>query len=215
MAVASLVLTSGCTSSSSDEHALDDAPLDRGDGGCSDDACATTTDEPDPAEPTAKPDTTADTSDEPTDDTSDEPTDESTDDTSDEPTDNTSDEPTDKPTDAVSCEYDGQTYAVGESWDCSDDCNDCTCLADGTIKRIELICPESSCQVGDAVYLPGEVWDCGDDWNQCTCDAGTIGRIELACPPDAQSDGGVDGGNTTDAGDAATTTDAGDAGDAG
>ena len=48
-----------------------------------------------------------------------------------------------KEDDALTCEFDGTTYAVGESFDSSDDCNSCSCDAFGD--EIMISCTEMDC----------------------------------------------------------------------
>jgi len=79
------------------------------------------------------------------------------------------------------CQWNGQSYAVGQSVPSSDSCNTCSCTPDGIICTA-MGCPVQ-CEYDGASYAPGDVFDAGDGCNTCSCtENGVTVCTEMACP---------------------------------
>jgi hypothetical protein len=81
-------------------------------------------------------------------------------------------EPSDDCDDEV-CEFDGETYELGDTW--MVECNTCTCTVDGVQCTIMACFDDEVCEFGDETYDLGETWmvecntcTCTDDGPQCT-----------------------------------------------
>ena len=71
-------------------------------------------------------------------------------------------------TEPVTCEWQGETYAVGEGW--SVDCNTCSCDENGMGVCTAMACEDNpGCTDGETSYAEGDSWDV--DCNTCTCSA--------------------------------------------
>jgi hypothetical protein len=116
----------------------------------------------------------------------------------------------DDETTPVTCEFDGVTYEVGDSFGATDGCNTCTCGEDGEAACTLLGCPEPTCteeECGPALGMPNylcpdgvttagpgpcEVQEdetCGWTVVQCPdvydpCDGLACGQACSACPPE-------------------------------
>ncbi len=75
-----------------------------------------------------------------------------------------------------SCQYDGQIYEDGESFD--DDCNACVCL-DGQVSCTERACEPGACSYEGNDYQDGESFQ--DACNDCECDDGVVSCTDVAC----------------------------------
>ncbi len=70
----------------------------------------------------------------------------------------------------TNCEFDGNTYADGDSFPAGDDCNTCSCASG------EVICTQKACS--DACIYDGMLYQVGDSFpaddgcNTCTCEGG-------------------------------------------
>lgn len=72
------------------------------------------------------------------------------------------------------CSYEGKTYAPGDSWTCSDGCNTCQCLEDGTVSATERAC--TICHYDDQDYSVGEIVEIGSG-TTCIClENGEVGH---------------------------------------
>lgn len=70
------------------------------------------------------------------------------------------------------CLWDGQTYAIGDSFPAGDGCNTCSCDA-GSDGGAVVGCTLKACPVctWDGVdYWPGDTFPAGDGCNECTCE---------------------------------------------
>lgn len=77
------------------------------------------------------------------------------------------------------CEYQGNTYDVGETF--QEDCNTCQCQEDGTVGCTAMACG-TTCDYGGVTYQSGDTFDAGDGCNSCTCmDDGTVACTEMVC----------------------------------
>lgn len=108
--------------------------------------------------------------------------------------------------DAGGCVVDGTTYELGESFDCADGCNTCTCTAQG-IGSTMIACgvdddatPSDGCSLNGETYRLGDVFDCPDECNTCTCTPEGIQTTEMDCEPSPTGQC-VDGDETYDVGD--------------
>ena len=108
---------------------------------------------------------------------------------------------------ASECEYYGVIYQDGDTFECHDRCNSCTC-ENGVVSSTLMWCPR--CYDGDDVYLPDEVVETADDCRICICEVNldsecTLEPCELVdggLPVDASTDAlpPTDGGVLVDAG---------------
>ncbi len=88
-----------------------------------------------------------------------------------------------------SCEYDGETYLVGETFPDTDGCNTCTCETGGEVACTLMECLDS-CDYGGVTYTVGETFDAGDGCNTCTCEASDqVSCTEIGCETACTSDG--------------------------
>ena len=80
------------------------------------------------------------------------------------------------------CTDETGSYNQGESWECPDGCNTCTCDESGEIISTDLAC-EETCTDTTGTYDIGESWLCPDGCNTCGClEGGVITSTEMACP---------------------------------
>lgn len=87
------------------------------------------------------------------------------------------------------CEYNGETYDVGESFPAGDGCNTCSCQEDGTVGCTLIGCVDA-CEWEGQVYLEGDTFAAGDGCNTCSCEAGgAVACTLLACVGDCYYDG--------------------------
>jgi hypothetical protein len=75
----------------------------------------------------------------------------------------------------VSCEYNGQTYPAGSSFDAGDGCNTCMCDDLGQVACTGLYC--AGCTYGGTDYPVGASFPSLDGCNTCTC----TGSAQVAC----------------------------------
>jgi len=96
------------------------------------------------------------------------------------------------------CTYAGKTYPAGASFPASDNCNRCTCGADGLVSCTEMGCVDAgadaatTCNYQGKVYAVGDHFPASDGCNTCTCwQGGIVPCTVIACQ---------DAGATKDAG---------------
>jgi hypothetical protein len=91
--------------------------------------------------------------------------------------------------DKETCEYNGETYFVGESFPSADGCNTCGCQEGGKVACTLMACFEG-CYYGGDYYAIGERFAALDNCNSCTCTApDEVACTEMACFPDECEDG--------------------------
>ncbi len=99
------------------------------------------------------------------------------------------------------CTHEGNTYRVGQTF--RDDCNTCTCMANGAVACTKRACPPSTCTYGGNTYTQGQSFPSTDGCNTCTCSAGgAVACTERACLSTCTY-----GGNTYNQGDSFPSTD--------
>lgn len=82
------------------------------------------------------------------------------------------------------CEHEGKSYQVGESFPLGDGCNLCTCMASGEVECTGVMCGKN-CIYAGVEYAPGDTFPALDGCNTCDCYSdGTVGCTERACPCD-------------------------------
>ena len=75
-----------------------------------------------------------------------------------------------------------RVFAVGEEILCSDGCNTCTCMEDGTYTQTKMFCPGNRlCRYGDNILKSGESVVCDDGCNTCECSDGNILQTLMLC----------------------------------
>ncbi len=89
---------------------------------------------------------------------------------------------------AESCEEGGETHDLGDSWTCSDGCNNCECTRDGVV-RTDIECESRTCEQAGEVFEVGDTWTCADGCNTCECTADGIVSTMLDCNPAGCVDG--------------------------
>jgi hypothetical protein len=91
----------------------------------------------------------------------------------------------------VSCEHQGQTYQVGESWPAGDGCNLCSCSevnGTGSVQCTGVSCG-TPCVYAGVQREPGAMFTSLGGCNDCTCNFdGTVTCETQECPCDAASD---------------------------
>ncbi|HTU56987.1 MAG TPA: hypothetical protein VMF89_01115, partial [Polyangiales bacterium] len=82
------------------------------------------------------------------------------------------------------CLYQGKQLPVGTGFARADNCNKCTCVADGLIECSNISCtPPPGCLIGSQLVQIGARVICEDGCNTCTCQMdGKFSRTERACP---------------------------------
>jgi hypothetical protein len=85
---------------------------------------------------------------------------------------------------AGSCIVGDKLYRVGEGFERGDNCNKCTCVADGFVECTSNSCaPPAGCFLGNQLIHYGESVTCEDGCNTCTCQMDKrFTRTERACP---------------------------------
>lgn len=90
------------------------------------------------------------------------------------------------------CEYQGVGYDTGDSFPAGDDCNTCTCSANGAVACTTQWCQpvdEDTCEYGGQSYVVDEVFPASDGCNLCFCGAGgLVGCTKKACLCDPSSE---------------------------
>lgn len=75
------------------------------------------------------------------------------------------------------CEEGGETYAAGESWECADGCNTCTCSGGAVVStRLACVDPCETCLATGGTWQP-EIEECTKD-----CAVQDISCFDEACP---------------------------------
>lgn len=88
------------------------------------------------------------------------------------------------------CEYNGETYFVGETFPSEDGCNTCGCHENGVVGCTLMACFEG-CYYGGNYYEIGERFAALDGCNTCTCTMhGEVACTEMACLPE-ECEGGL------------------------
>lgn len=83
---------------------------------------------------------------------------------------------------SAGCAYEGQTYAVGESFPSSDGCNTCFCGENGQVGCTKRACL-ATCTYAGRTYPVGESFPASDGCNECTCGPdGQVGCTKIFCP---------------------------------
>ncbi|WAR21617.1 hypothetical protein MAR_015591, partial [Mya arenaria] len=81
----------------------------------------------------------------------------------------------------VTCEHNGVTYNVNDTFSKGDECNNtCRCDADGLVQCGNDTC-QQTCEHGGQVYDDGANIPAGDDCNTCSCSDGQVSCTEKAC----------------------------------
>jgi hypothetical protein len=88
------------------------------------------------------------------------------------------------------CVYEGNTYAVGQTFPAGDGCNTCSCSADDTVLCTTIACGSDGgpggCWYEGIPYSTGQSFPAGDGCNTCTCDSpGVVHCTEFPCAVDA------------------------------
>jgi hypothetical protein len=83
------------------------------------------------------------------------------------------------------CYYLGKTFQIGEGFDRGDNCNKCTCAADGVIECSSNSCmAPPGCPIGPTLIPTGKSITCPDGCNTCTCNQkNVLESTEIACDP--------------------------------
>jgi hypothetical protein len=83
------------------------------------------------------------------------------------------------------CSYQGKTYQVGDGFGRGDNCNKCTCAADGVIECTSNSCANAmGCTYGTSFVPVGKSLTCSDGCNTCTCNMqGIVESTLIACDP--------------------------------
>lgn len=91
------------------------------------------------------------------------------------------------------CEYDGKTYAVGDSFPAGDGCNSCACTEDGEAACTLIGCGPNepgTCEYDGKTYRVGDSFPSSDGCNDCSCDGDDqVGCTERACAPRCEYNG--------------------------
>ena len=93
------------------------------------------------------------------------------------------------------CEFNGNSYDVGEQFPDSDGCNTCQCDADGSVSCTQMGCAEG-CVVGGVLYDVGETFVAENGCDTCRCSAPdqfectTLGCVDCDGPPPECGPGG-------------------------
>ncbi len=106
----------------------------------------------------------------------------------------------------VTCEQDGTTYNVGDSFPADDGCNSCSCTDGGEIACTLMACP-TTCEYDGKTYNAGDSFPAGDGCNTCSCqNDGSVGCTEEECPTTCEYEGETyNAGETFPAGDGCNT----------
>ncbi|HEY6728156.1 MAG TPA: BPTI/Kunitz-type proteinase inhibitor domain-containing protein [Polyangiaceae bacterium] len=86
------------------------------------------------------------------------------------------------------CEYDGNTYDIGEEFSATDGCNTCTCSVDGVLCT-EIGCGGNTCEYDGNTYDIGEEFPSYDGCNTCGCTADGVVCTDAACVDGCTIDG--------------------------
>lgn len=86
------------------------------------------------------------------------------------------------------CNYEGKTYKVGNSFPASDGCNSCSC-ENGNVICTEMACGDSvsienetqECFYNNKTYREGDSFQAGDGCNSCSCENGQVICTLMAC----------------------------------
>ncbi|HQY65130.1 MAG TPA: hypothetical protein PK141_27245, partial [Polyangiaceae bacterium] len=82
---------------------------------------------------------------------------------------------------ADTCNYDRQTWNVGDSFPAIDGCNTCSCLTGGQIACTDMACSDT-CTYDRQTWNVGDTFPARDGCNTCTCQVGgQIACTEIAC----------------------------------
>jgi len=83
------------------------------------------------------------------------------------------------------CWYDGVSYAAGTAFPAGDNCNTCSCSANGMVVCTLRACPipnPAGCLYNGVYLAAGETVGAGDGCNTCTCDASSpTGTAAVNC----------------------------------
>lgn len=90
------------------------------------------------------------------------------------------------------CVVNGQSYSIGISFSPANDCNTCTCLADGSVACTKRYCPPiaepHSCFYGGQYYNIGSSFSPDGGCNTCSCGMdGVLSCSKKACGPTVPS----------------------------
>jgi len=90
----------------------------------------------------------------------------------------------------ANCYEGGLSYSDGETWQCSDGCNTCSCNS-GEVSSTLMLCPSLNCYEGGLSYSDGETWQCSDGCNTCSCNSGEVSSTLMLCPSSNCYEGGL------------------------
>ncbi|XP_064613977.1 kielin/chordin-like protein [Liolophura sinensis] len=84
------------------------------------------------------------------------------------------------------CQYNGNIYKPGDSFNSTDGCNTCSCSENGQVACTEMAClPGPDCQYNGNIYKPGDSFNSTDGCNTCSCsESGQVACTQMACPID-------------------------------